>query len=72
MTIESKIRMLAFDKLPQAVRDALNDSIYDFPPVQVLNYFTKHGEHATLSYIRNLETAARLDSIVQSAPVFDV
>lgn len=70
--IESKIRMLAFDKLSRSVRDALNDSPCDFSPVQVLNYFVKHGEAATLDFIRDLEAAARVDVVVQSAPVFDV
>lgn len=52
---ESKIRMLAFDRLPRSIRDLMNDSFCDFPPVDVLNYYVQKGEMATLKHLRESE-----------------
>ncbi len=55
---ESRIRMLAFDRLPRRVRDFMNASHADFPPIDVLNHFVQHGEAATLAKLRSSETQA--------------
>ena len=56
---ESKIRMLAFDQLPRSIRDFMNESSCDFPPVDVLNYYVQKGETVTLKHLRESERVRR-------------
>ena len=54
---QSRIRMLAFDQLPRSIRDFMNESACDFPPVDVLNHLARNGEAATLKHLRASERA---------------
>jgi hypothetical protein len=63
--LHSRIRMLAFDQLPKSIRDLMNESACDFPPVDVLNYFVRNGEAKTIANLKASEKRARYQRIQQ-------
>lgn len=60
-----KITMLAFDQLPKSIRDLMNESACDFPPVDVLNYLVRNGEARTIANLKASEERARSQRIQQ-------
>jgi hypothetical protein len=60
-----KATMRAFDQLPRSIRDLMNESPCDFPPVDVLDYFVRNGEARTIAHLKASEERARSQRVRQ-------